>query len=204
MNKSLILIGCGGHARAIIDIIQSTHEWSIYGLIDLPENVGKLIHGYEVLGTDLDLEAIRGNCNYAFIAIGQTGVNQKRQEIFKLLDDLGFLFPTLISSSAFVSSNAKVGEGTSIGHGAVINSNALVGCHCIINSLCLVEHDCTIGDFCHVSTGALVNGSTSLGSGSFIGSGSIIREGLALPSNTTISAGKRVMGWPLRKTHSNE
>ena len=31
------------------------------------------------------------------------------------------------------------------------------------------------------------------------GSGAVVREGLRLPTNTVISAGKRVMGWPLRE-----
>ena len=33
----------------------------------------------------------------------------------------------------------------------------------------------------------------------FIGSGAVLREGLNLPPNTVISAGKRVMGWPIQE-----
>ena len=54
-----------------------------------------------------------------------------------------------------------------------------------------------IGDFSHISTGAIINGNVSIGEKSFIGSGSIIREGLSLPKNIVISAGHRIMGWPI-------
>jgi len=63
----------------------------------------------------------------------------------------------------------------------------------------LIEHDVVIGDFCHISTGALVNGAVTIGGASFVGSGSVLREGLSLPPHTVISAGKRVMGWPMHK-----
>ena len=45
--------------------------------------------------------------------------------------------------------------------------------------------------------GALINGGVKIGNGSFVGSGAMLREGLVIPPNTVISAGKRVMGWPL-------
>ena len=42
-----------------------------------------------------------------------------------------------------------------------------------------------------------MNGGVEIGRSSFVGSGAMIREGLVLPQNAIISAGKRVMGWPL-------
>lgn len=199
MTSKILLIGCGGHAKSVIDIVENTLEWSIFGLIGLPEQVGHSVQGYSVVGSDKDLSDIRAHCHHAFLALGQIGISEKRQHIAASLNALGFSFPTLISSKAFVSNNAIIDVGSFVGHGAVINASASVGKHCILNSLCLVEHDSSIGDFCHISTGVLLNGGVSVGSGSFIGSGCIIREGICIPQNTSLSAGQRVMGWPLRK-----
>ena len=33
--KSLLLIGCGGHARSLIELIESTGCWNIHGLVGL-------------------------------------------------------------------------------------------------------------------------------------------------------------------------
>ena len=196
--KSLLLIGCGGHARSLIELIESASDWQIYGLVGLPEQVGKRVLGYPVLGCDDDLTALRDQCPTAVLAIGQIANPAPRQQLAIALEELGFHFPVLISPHAVISSHAQLGPGTTVGHGVIVNAGAVVGSHCILNTRALLEHDVQIGDHCHISTGVLVNGGVTVGSGSFIGSGAIIREELYLPPLTVVGAGKRVMGWPLR------
>ena len=174
--KLLLLVGCGGHARSLIDLIETQGEWQIHGLVGLAEQVGSTVLGYPVLGTDEDLPTLRSICPAALLAVGQLPDPAPR---------------------AVVSRHASLGEGSVIGHGAIVNAGATIGAHCIINTGALIEHDAQVGDHCHVSTGALVNGGVHLGNGCFIGSGAMLREGLQLPAGTVISAGKRVMGWPL-------
>jgi sugar O-acyltransferase (sialic acid O-acetyltransferase NeuD family) len=197
--QRLLLIGSGGHARALIDIIESTSEWQIVGLVGRSTEIGSRIFGYPVLGGDDDLIDLRDSADGAIIALGHLGLATKRQNLAQRLQDLDFIMPSIISAYAIVSRHASLGPGTTVGHGAIINAGAKVGSHCIINSKALVEHDAIIGDHCHISTGVLINGGVSVGNASFIGSGSMIREGLALPPQTVVSAGKRVMGWPLSK-----
>lgn len=191
------LIGCGGHARSVIDLVESTGKWKLIGLIGHPEQVGSLILGYRVIGSDADLAKLRDSCGHALLAVGQIGAASQRLVIAKSLEQFDFESPTIISPHAVVSNHAKVGSGTTIGHNVIVNAAAEVGVHCIINSAALIEHDVVIGDHCHISTGALINGGVKIGDGSFVGSGAMLREGLVIPPNTVISAGKRVMGWPL-------
>ena len=196
--KPLLLLGCGGHAHSLIDLIESTGQWHIHGLVGLPEQVGSSVLGYPVIGSDADLASLRAASPAAVLAIGQLPDPAPRQRLAAQLEQLGFHCPGLLSPHAVVSRHAQLGPGTTVGHGAIVNAAAVVGSHCILNSGALVEHDVQIGDHCHISTGVLVNGGVRLGSGSFIGSGSMIREGLELPDQTLIGAGKRVMGWPLQ------
>ncbi len=196
--KNIILIGCGGHARSVIDLIESTGEWNIHGLIGLRDQAKGTVMGYPVIGSDADLSSLRETCSEAVLAIGQLPEPTKRKRLAARLKAIGFMCPTLISHHAIVSVHSQLGPGTTVGHGAIVNTCAVVGAHCIINSGALIEHDAKIGDHCHISTGALVNGGVRIGSGSFIGSGAIIREGLELPDQTVIGAGKCVMGWPLK------
>jgi sugar O-acyltransferase (sialic acid O-acetyltransferase NeuD family) len=195
--KPLLLIGCGGHARSIIGLIESAAEWQIHGLVGLPEQVGSCVLGYPVIGCDDDLHALREECQAAVLAIGQLPDSALRVRFAQQLEQIGFQFPVLISSHAFVSPHAQLGPGTTVGHGVIVNAGSVVGDHCIINSCSLIEHDVHIGHHCHISTGVLINGGVQIGSDSFIGSGAIIRNGLTLPPLTVIGAGKRVMGWPL-------
>ena len=196
--KRVLLIGCGGHARSLIELIESTADWQIHGLVGLPREVGSHVLGYPVIGCDSDLPLLQAECKAAVVAIGQLPDPGPRQMVVASLEEFGFQFPVLVSPHAVVSRHAHLGSGSTVGHGAIVNAGAFVGDHCILNSLSLIEHDVHIGDHCHVSTGALINGGVHLGFGSFIGSGAILREGLDLPPLTVIGAGKRVMGWPLR------
>ena len=196
--KPLLLIGCGGHARSLIELIESAADWRIHGLVGLPEQVGSSLLGYQVIACDADLPALRAECPAAVLAIGQIPDPAPRKRVAAELELHGFQLPVLISPHAVVSRHALLGPGTTVGHGVIVNAAAEVGAFCILNSRALIEHDAHIGDHCHISTGALVNGGVRLGSGSFIGSGTMLREGLELPPNTVIGAGKRVMGWPLR------
>ncbi len=196
--KPLLLIGCGGHARSLIELIESAVDWQIHGLVGLPEQVGSRVLGYPVIGCDDDFPALREECSAAVLAIGQLQDSSPRVRLAQHMEQFGFKFPVLVSPHAVVSRHAQLGAGTTVGHGVIVNAGAFIGDHCIINSCALVEHDVQIGHHCHISTGVLVNGGVTIGSGSFIGSGAMIREGLNVPSLTVIGAGKRVMGWPLR------
>lgn len=198
MSEPLLLIGCGGHARSLIDVVESSSLWHVVGLVGLPEQVGEKVLGYPVVGSDHDLPSLRQQCDHALLAVGQIGLSNQRQQLVVRLMQCDFVLPVVISGLAHVSRHARLGLGTSVGHGAVVNAGVRVGDHCILNSNCLIEHDAVIGDYCHISTGTLVNGGVKIGHSSFIGSGVVLREGLDLPPQTLISAGKRVMGWPMR------
>ena len=193
----LLLIGAGGHARSLIDLIETQGDWQIHGLIGLPEQVGCNVLGYPIVGSDDDLPTLQGVCPAAVLAIGQLPDPAPRQRLASQLKHVGFHCPVVISPHAVVSRHAQLGAGTVVGHGAIVNAGATVGVHCTINSRALIEHDARVGDHCHLSTGSLVNGGVHLGPGCFVGSGAMLREGLHLPGGTIISAGKRVMGWPL-------
>jgi len=195
MNE-LIIIGCGGHTKSIIDIVESTKKWKIKGLISKKQNKRESIKGYEIIGSDEELELISKKYKHLLIGIGQIGLDDRRSKILEKINKLNFNFPIIKSKYSIISKKATFEEGTTVGHGAIVNTGAKIGRHCIINSGSIIEHDSEIGDLCHVSTGVIINGGVKIGAGSFIGSGSIIREGLTLPPKTIISAGKRLMGWP--------
>lgn len=197
--RRLLLFGCGGHARALIDIIESTTEWQIAGLVNQSVDERSDVLGYPVIGSDSDLASLRKEADSAVLAFGHFGNAAPRRSLAARLSEAGFTFPAIISAHAIVSRHTRVGEGTTIGHGVIVNAGASIGNHCIINSRALIEHDVSVEHHCHVSTGVMINGGAHVGEGSFIGSGTMVRECIVLPSHTILSAGKRIMGWPMRE-----
>lgn len=193
MSKpSLILIGAGGHARACIDAIEQEGIYEIAGLVGLPREVGDKSFGYEVIACDAQLGELVDQYQYALISIGQIQTAEHRIRLFSKAQDAGFVFPTVISPTAYVSPRANIGIGTVVMHGVTINAGATVGENCIINSNSLVEHDAYIEDHCHISTGAILNGNTYINSGSFIGSRAVIKEGISIGTNSIVGMGLTV------------
>jgi len=193
MSKpNLVVIGAGGHAHACIDVIEQLDQYTISGLVGLPEEMYTQHLGYSVIATDTDLEKLAEEYQFAFIAIGQILSPKSRIHFYQYMKKLGFKFPSIISPSAYVSRHASVGSGTIIMHEAIINAGAKVGLNCIINTRSLVEHDTVVENNCHISTGAILNGDVKIGEGSFIGSGSIVKEGITIGYNSLIGMGLTV------------
>jgi FlaA1/EpsC-like NDP-sugar epimerase len=53
--KKLILIGGGGHCKSCIEVIESTGEFEIIGILDLPSKIGEKVLDYEIIGSDDDI-----------------------------------------------------------------------------------------------------------------------------------------------------
>jgi sugar O-acyltransferase (sialic acid O-acetyltransferase NeuD family) len=192
-SESILLVGAGGHAKACIDVIEQEGRFSVVGLVGQADEVGSLILGYPVLGTDADLPALLNKSRNALVTIGQVTSPELRRRLFKVLEQMGYNLPTVISPIAFVSPHAKIGVGSIIMHGAIVNAGAVVGRNCILNSKALVEHDAIIGDHCHISTGALINGTAHIGTGTFVGSGSGVRQCLNVGEHSIIGMGQQVI-----------
>lgn len=188
----LLLIGAGGHARSVIDIIEQIGKHRIVGMIDRRELLGSSCLGYPVIGCDDDLPELVLKGMQAFITIGQIGAPGPRRQIYKQLRRLNASMPNIISPSSLISRHAQLGAGNFVGHAVILNAGARVGDNAILNTRALIEHDVQIGDHCHIATGALVNGGTIIESECFIGSGAVLREGIRIGAGSFIGAGALV------------
>lgn len=188
-NTDIILVGAGGHCSAMIDVIEAAGRFTIKGIIDKPELVGKEVLGYKVIGTDDDLESLITPGLHFHITVGHIRSNAARVRLFGLIKAKGGSLPPIVSPTAYVSPHAVVGEGSAIMHRAFVNAGVTTGANCIINTGSVIEHGCTIGDHCHVSTGACINGDCTIGAHSFIGSHATIIQGLTVGSHVLIAAG---------------
>lgn len=191
MKDKIVLIGGGGHCKSCIDVIESTNQYEIVGIID-KALLGQKVLGYPVIGTDEELpEIVKEYKNYA-ITIGQIETSKIRRKVYSLLKEIGGQLPVIVASSAYISESAVLDEGTIVFHHSTINSEAKIGKCCIVNSQSLIEHESMVGDFSHVSTGSILNGQVILGESCFVGSGSVLRNNININSNTFIRMGSVV------------
>ncbi|MBR4381555.1 MAG: acetyltransferase [Bacteroidaceae bacterium] len=188
--KPLILVGGGGHCKSVIEAAESA-GYSILGVLDLPEEVGKEILSTKVIGTDDDIPAYVDKAEFV-ITVGFIKNPVVRIKLYNRIKEAGGKLATVIASTAHVSKYATLGEGTVVLHHAFVNADAKVGCNVILNNFVNIEHDAVIGDQCHISTGAMVNGECKVGERCFIGSQSVLANCITVGDDIIVGAGSVV------------
>lgn len=210
--EDIILIGGGGHCKSVIDSISKSKDFNIIGILDLPDKVGEEILGVKIIGTDDQLEYyFKNGVKYAFLTAGSIGDVSLRRKLYTVALDIGYIFPSIIDSTAIISDSVKIGYGSFIGKGVIINSNTIIGNNCIVNTGVIIEHDCYIGDFCHIAPGSTLSGGVNIGENSHVGTNSTIIQNINIGENTVIGAGsvvirdirnnRRAYGNPCREAH---
>jgi hypothetical protein len=125
MNKPLILVGGGGHCKSVIDVAESA-GYTILGILDKPEEVGKKVLDYDVIGVDDDIPQYVDKAEF-IITVGFIKNPSIRMRIYDKVKQAGGKLATIVASTAHVSHYARLGEGTVVMHQAVVNAGAKVG-----------------------------------------------------------------------------
>lgn len=190
MEKNLILLGGGGHCKSVIEVAESA-GYHILGILDRPEEVGKQVLGYKLIGVDDDIPHYIDKAEF-IITVGFIQNPDIRIKLYDKVKEAGGKLATIIASTAHVSRYATLREGTVVMHLAFVNAGAQVGNNVILNTFSNIEHDVVIGDQCHISTGTMVNGDCKVGNNVFIGSQSVLTNGITVGDNIIIGAGSLV------------
>ncbi len=185
--KPLILIGGGGHCKSVIEAAESA-GYSVLGILDKPEEVGKEVLSYKVIGTDDDIPAFVDKAEFV-ISVGFILSPAIRIKLFQKVKEAGGKLATIVASTAYVSKYATIGEGTVVMHHAFVNAGAKVGNNVILNTFCNIEHDAVVGNNCHISTGTMVNGDCKVGNNVFVGSQSVLANGITIGNDIIVGAG---------------
>ncbi len=188
-ERTLILIGGGGHCKSCIDVIEAGGQFKIEGILDTPANLDKEVSGYKVIGTDADIPKLALQGHHFLLTMGDIARTGVRKQIYNQLKELKAHLPVIISPRAYVSKKATIGNGTIVMHDALVNAFATIAENNIINTRASIEHDAEIGNHCHISTHSVINGGADIGNEVFIGSGSVVSNNVSIPSNTIIGAG---------------
>ena len=186
MDK-ILLFGGGGHSKACIDVIESSGEFEISGIVD--PFLKELDLPYELINKEEPYEFLRKTIDNAIITVGQIKHADVRKKIYSRLKEYKFHLPVIQSKYAYKSKYSEVNEGTILMHFSLVNSYSTIGKNCIINSKSLIEHDVEVGEHCHIATGVILNGGVRVGDETFIGSNTVIAPGKFIGNKCVISAG---------------
>jgi len=193
MKEKIVLIGGGGHCKAVIETIEQEAKYQIAGIVDVKEKMGQKVLGYSVFASDEDIPELRKKYTNFIVTVGYINSLKIRLRAYKLLKEQLAVLPVIIAPSASVSRHADIGEGSVVLAGARVNAGAKVGANCIINTGGIIEHDSVVCDHCHISTGSIVNGGCVVKEGGFLGSNSVLVNNISISENTQIGAGSVVI-----------
>lgn len=182
----LVILGAGGNSLSILDAVDEINRRSLRGAVydlrgfldDIPENQGKRVLGYPVLGK---IDQARDFADCQFInGIASVASYAKKPAINARAAIPADKFETIIHPTATVSPNCRVGVGTAIMANSVICAEATIGDHVIILQNTVVNHHSTVGDFATLSSGITVLGFVTIGRNAFIGGAAAIRPHISI------------------------
>jgi sugar O-acyltransferase (sialic acid O-acetyltransferase NeuD family) len=215
MSRSLIIIGTGGGALDVLDVIEASNAtsplWSVAGFLDDASEPGDLFYGIDVLGGISDAARFP-EC--AFIkAIGSERSYQRLPRILASAGVATDQFATLSHPTASVSRRAILGRGVLVNHGVSVGGGVAIGDHVVLCPGAIVGHDTRVGDFGIVAPGAVISGHVAIERNCYIGAGAVVRQGIRIGEGSLVGMGAvvirdvepgtTVVGNPARRLRSN-
>ncbi|MGZ0076704.1 acetyltransferase [Methylomonas sp. YC3] len=192
MSKPVILLGSGGHARVLLDMLRRL-EIEILGIADPHRLPGSEHFGVRVLGDDSAIRAYAADGIALVNGIGSLpGDGGLRANLYQRFLAQGYRFKAVVDPRAFTASDVQLANGVQVMAGAIIQTGTQIAENCIINSGAIVEHDCRIGRDAHIAPGAVLSGGVELGDKVHIGTGATIIQGLRIGSGSVVGAGSVV------------
>ena len=192
MNKPLILLGSGGHAKVLLGILRRC-DFQMLGVTDPARTAGDEWLGCDILGGDSAVEAFSPLQVALVNGIGSLpcdgGVRRKLYDGFKAK---GYGFQTVIDPSAFIAEDVRLAAGTQVMAGVIIQVGVQIAENAIINSGAVIEHDCRIGRHVHIAPGAVISGGVEIGDDVHIGTGAVVIQGIRIGNGSVVGAGSVV------------
>lgn len=182
----LIIYGCGGHARSIINTI--IENGGRPGILIVDDNA-KL--NEKIMGVSVVRDYILQKDNKYIVAVGN---NEERKGIY---DKLKY-WPdgeciSIVSHLSYIGKETDIGRGTFIASYAYVGPQVKIGSGTIINTGSIVEHETVVGNYSHIAPHATVCGRVRLGSNVFCGAGSTVIDHISICDNVMIGAGAVVV-----------
>ena len=208
MNEKILLIGCGGQARVVVDILLEQKIYEIAGFVD---NNMAVYRNISTIGQDKDLEDLfASGIKNAFICVGALANTNIRGSLFNKLSLIGFNFPNIIDSSVMLGYNVTMESGNFLAIGVIVNNNVRIGSNCLINTGVIIEHDVILGNNVHLAPRVTICGDVELGHNCFVGASAVILESrkirekiiigaLSLVNKDILESGISGYGLPFRK-----
>ena len=187
-RSSLVVFGCGGHAKSLVDLIFGSLGLEVLCVLDdRADAIGTEVLGVPVVAGRAALAVLAEHgLRMGVNAVGGLGRIDSRIAVHDLLVGAGLELPSLVDRSAAVAPSARLGAGVQVFANATVWSDCEVGDGAIVNTGAVVSHDCSIGAHAHITPGALLAGHVQVGEAALVGMGVTTRPGLRIGARAIV------------------
>ena len=193
MKEKVIIIGDGGHAKIVIDILYEMNKYDILGITS-KNNDKKEFYGLPILGNDeVLLEFKNKGIHNIAIGIGGFKDNGLRTRVFDKFSLMGFNIVNVIHPKAIISKSVKLGKGNVIFAGVILNPDVKLGNNVIVATGSTIDHETIVEDNCLISAGVTIGANTKIGNGSLCALGSKIISDVSIGKSVLVAAGAVVV-----------
>ncbi|WP_164668017.1 acetyltransferase [Virgibacillus doumboii] len=189
-EKPVIIIGNGGHAKVLVDILQQQSR-EIIGFTAPSEEKNE--NGLLYIGNDKSILQYSPEKIELVNALGSTSNTEHRKKIYEYFKAKFYSFSKVVHPKAINAENNNLGEGTQIMAGAIIQPFVKIADNSIVNTSVSIDHDCSIGKHCHIAPGTILSGGVTVGNSTHIGVGATITQNVKIGSNVLIGAASLVL-----------
>jgi UDP-perosamine 4-acetyltransferase len=190
MKEEIVVLGTGGHALVVVDILEAMGEYKIRGIISKTVLNTSNFRGYPILGDDSVLpDLLKSGVRYAAIGVGGFKDNRRRKEVYEKVKTLAFELAAVIHPSATISRTAHLGQGVVIFPNVCINTKVDIGNNVIVATGSTIDHETQIADHVLISAGVTVGASVLVQEGALLALGSKVVSGAKIGENVLIGAG---------------
>ncbi|OOE33434.1 shikimate dehydrogenase [Salinivibrio kushneri] len=207
-KKPLIMIGGGGHASVLADILMGQGR-EIIAVIS-PDSISErpIFDGIAHFQSDDAIEKFSSSDVKLVNGVGFLPRSPLRKKLYQRYTAQGYEFETIIASDASISSYASIASGAQVLTRGIVQTGATIGENTIINTGALVEHDCYIAAHNHIAPKAVLCGQVTTGEGVFIGANATILQNISIKNDAVVAAGatltmcldKNTTHYPIRST----
>lgn len=185
----MLIIGAGGHALEVLDVLSLTMPNYRVSLFEdsLTEEYLSASGQFAVIRSWSQVADVFAEDATFVLGLGGPCL---RQRMAAKAEEMGGKNASLISPSAVIGTRGvKIDEGVSVMSNSFVSSDVYVGQGSLLNAGSQVHHGVRIGQFSEISPGAILLGGSQVADHSFVGARAVVMPKISIGKHAVVGAG---------------
>jgi sugar O-acyltransferase (sialic acid O-acetyltransferase NeuD family) len=192
--KDVVIFGTGDFAEVARVYLDRDSDYRVVAFtVDEEYGGDRELGGLPVVPFERLLDSHPPSSNAMLVAVGFSGVNRARAQVYERCKSAGYELISYVSSRTNVAGDLTLGDNCFVFEHNVIQPFVELGSNVILWSGNHVGHHSRIRDHVFVASHAVISGGVTIGERCFIGVNATVRDGVTIAPDCVIGAGALIM-----------